>query len=71
MPEPRDTDYDRMALGGLKSVWSSNANAGLEAYVCLKCGYTELYLANLGELTLDKLPNARVLKPESGQGPYR
>jgi hypothetical protein len=32
VPEPRDSDFDRLALGGSKNLWGSTANAGLEAY---------------------------------------
>ena len=71
VPEPRDQDYDRMALGGMRSVWSGNVNAALEAYVCLKCGYTELYVQRPREINLDKIDDARVLKAEDGTGPYR
>ncbi len=71
VPEPRDTDFDRIALGGLRSVWTGGANGGLEAYVCLGCGYTELYVVDPRGIDSNKLTGARILTAARSDEPYR
>jgi len=72
VPEPRDTDFDRMALGGVRSIWSGGVNGGLEAFVCLGCGYTELYVVDPRAIDVTKMTGARVLTgPKRDDDPYR
>jgi predicted nucleic-acid-binding Zn-ribbon protein len=71
VPEPKDVDHDRMALGAVMSVWTGGVNGGLEAYVCLGCGYTELYVADLDEMDISKIDGARLLGPPESEDPYR
>ena len=72
VPDPRDTDQDRMAIGGIRSLWSNSANGALEAFTCMKCGYTELYVKSPGEIDMTKLSDgARVLGPADRGDPYR
>jgi predicted nucleic-acid-binding Zn-ribbon protein len=42
--------------------WKDVEMGALQAYVCRKCGYTELYTQNAGALPVDKIPGAKVLK---------
>jgi len=71
VPEPRDTDFDRMALGGTRSVWTGGVNGGIEAFVCLGCGYTELYVVDPRGIDATKLTGARVLSAPRSDEPYR
>jgi hypothetical protein len=43
----------------------------LSAYVCRRCGYTELYVADVEQLKLEDLPGATVLRGARREGPYR
>jgi predicted nucleic-acid-binding Zn-ribbon protein len=65
VPEPRDTNLDRMAIGADQGWYSITPIGQLEAYVCMKCGYTELYVRDVGAIDLKKLPDARVLRAEA------
>jgi hypothetical protein len=47
--------------------WSS---APLQAYVCMRCGYTKFYVTAIGALDRSKVPGARVLRADEGT-PYR
>ncbi len=71
IPEPRDSNTDRMAIGGQLSVWTRATNGALEAYVCMRCGFTELYVRDVRALDLSKLDHARVLKADDAGEPYR
>ena len=42
-----------------------------EAYVCRRCGYCELYVADVERLKLEDLPGAVVLGGPDPEGPYR
>lgn len=43
--------------------WREDAEFGrLQAYVCRKCGYTELYTTEPQALAVDKIPGAKLLK---------
>jgi predicted nucleic-acid-binding Zn-ribbon protein len=42
--------------------WKDVEMGKLEAYVCRKCGYTELYTVQAEGMPLDKVPGARVLR---------
>jgi predicted nucleic-acid-binding Zn-ribbon protein len=70
IPEPKDTDHDRLALGGPRNVWTTTPNGQLEAYICCKCGYTELY-ADLGAIDVSKIAGARLLRAQVPDTPYR
>ena len=43
----------------------------LEAYICRRCGYTELYVADVEQLKLEDLPGAVILGEPDPEGPYR
>ncbi len=43
--------------------WKDDELGQLQAYVCRKCGYTELYTTKADALPLEKLPGAKILKP--------
>jgi DNA-directed RNA polymerase subunit M/transcription elongation factor TFIIS len=45
--------------------WKDDELGVLQAYVCRKCGYTELYTAKADALPVDKIPGARILKPKA------
>ena len=64
VPQLRDTDSDVMTVDSeLKSVWTGDtARFGqLQAYICLKCGYTELYTLDPASIPLSKIEGAKVL----------
>ncbi len=43
--------------------WRDDAEFGkIQAYVCRKCGFTELYTHDAGTLPAEKIPGARILK---------
>ena len=44
VPEVRDSNYDRLAMAGRISLWTSEEHGGFEAYMCRACGYAELYV---------------------------
>lgn len=45
--------------------WKDDVEMGkLQAYVCRRCGYTELYTKEAASLSLAKLPGAKLLTPE-------
>jgi predicted nucleic-acid-binding Zn-ribbon protein len=71
VPAPRDADFDRMAIGGRRSAWDGGENGGLEAYVCRRCGYTELYVGDVGAIDVTRIEGARVLRAELPDTPYR
>jgi predicted nucleic-acid-binding Zn-ribbon protein len=74
IPNPRDSDFDAMALGGASiGFFTSEAIGTLQAYVCLKCGYTEFYVGDVGGLIdeVEKIAGARVLRAEERSTPYR
>ena len=52
-----------LVLHVLEFDWREDAEFGrLQAYVCRKCGYTELYTTEPQSLPIDKVPGAKVLK---------
>jgi hypothetical protein len=71
IPVPRDSDLNRMAIGGRLSIWSGETNGGLEAYVCMRCGYTELYVADVAAIDVSKIEGARMLRAVKPSSPYR
>jgi predicted nucleic-acid-binding Zn-ribbon protein len=43
--------------------WKDDAEFGtLEAYVCRGCGFTELYTKGAGQLPVEKIPGAKILR---------
>ncbi len=60
-----------MAVGGVRSIWSGGANGGLEAYVCMRCGYTELYVTDVKSIDLGRILGATVLRDGQPRMPYR
>lgn len=61
-----------MAIGGIFSMWTGSANGGLEAFVCMACGYTELYVKSPGEIDMTKLGRGAHVVGSGGSGaPYR
>jgi predicted nucleic-acid-binding Zn-ribbon protein len=45
--------------------WKDDELGQLQAYVCRKCGFTELYTARPDALPIDKIPGAKLLKPKA------
>ena len=42
--------------------WKDVEMGTLQAYVCRKCGFTELYTQGAASLPIDKIPGAQLLK---------
>jgi predicted nucleic-acid-binding Zn-ribbon protein len=42
--------------------WKDVEMGALEAYVCRRCGFTELYTQSASALPVDKIPGAMVLE---------
>ena len=70
VPEPADDASDRMTIGSWHGPWTGEPRGKLEAYMCLRCGYAELYVTDADLAALRTLPGARVLTSTS-QGPFR
>jgi predicted nucleic-acid-binding Zn-ribbon protein len=71
VPQVQDSHKDRIGLNLQEGWWVESKLVGaFEAYICKACGFVELYVANVGELDLAEIPNARLLtkKPD---GVYR
>jgi ADP-ribose pyrophosphatase YjhB (NUDIX family)/predicted nucleic-acid-binding Zn-ribbon protein len=52
--------------------WREDIEVGkIQAYVCLACGYTELYTNEVGKIPWQKVPGARVLTPNDPRLPAR
>jgi predicted nucleic-acid-binding Zn-ribbon protein len=67
VPELTNTDHDRMTVSGGGGFTRSLGD--FEAYLCRKCGYSELYVNDAGALDVAQLPNgSTVLKalPRTG-----
>jgi hypothetical protein len=45
--------------------WKDDELGLLQAYVCRKCGFTELYTTRADALPVDKIPGAKILKPKA------
>ena len=44
--------------------WRDDMEVGkIQAYVCMDCGYTELYTNEVRKIPWQKIPNAKVLTP--------
>ena len=63
VPNPRDTNHDSMALGHL-SIWGG-VNGAIELYMCMGCGFSELYFQEPQRVEVAKLEGARVLRAAS------
>ena len=45
--------------------WREDMEFGrIQAYICRKCTYTELYTKGADKLPIDKIPGARILTPK-------
>ena len=45
--------------------WRDDVEVGqLQAYVCMSCGYTELYTNEVRQIPWQKVPNAKILTPK-------
>jgi predicted nucleic-acid-binding Zn-ribbon protein len=44
--------------------WKDDEHGVLQAYICRGCGYTELYTAHAGDIPVDKIPGARILRAD-------
>jgi predicted nucleic-acid-binding Zn-ribbon protein len=67
LPQLADRDDDDVVRPLVAHVvhydWKDDLEMGkISAFVCRKCGYTELYTKDAGQLPVDKIPGARVLK---------
>ncbi len=61
-----DRDYVRpLSLHVKHHDWRDEELGQLQAYVCRKCGYTELYTLEPESLAVDKIPGAKILKPKA------
>jgi hypothetical protein len=46
--------------------WRADMEFGrIQAYICRKCGFTELYTAGAEKLPVEKIPGARIFKADS------
>jgi hypothetical protein len=46
--------------------WRGDMEFGrIQAYICRKCGFTELYTAGAEKLPVEKIPGARIFKATS------
>jgi predicted nucleic-acid-binding Zn-ribbon protein len=61
----------RRTEGGKEKLEYDAPFGQLEAYVCRRCGFTELYVADVERLKLEDLPGATVLTSPDEAGPYR
>jgi predicted nucleic-acid-binding Zn-ribbon protein len=72
-PEVRDSNYDSLALAGRYSAyskWTREEQGGLEAYMCMECGYTEFYVREPRKVDPSLIRGARILS-SSARTPYR
>ena len=71
---PRLTDFQSSSLAAYvsDSEWEQTGTlkvlGEIEAFVCRRCGYTELFTRSPDEIPVDEIPGARILTTES---PYR
>jgi predicted Zn-ribbon and HTH transcriptional regulator len=45
--------------------WKDDEIGVIQAYVCRKCGYTELYTSKADTIPVEKIPGAKLLKSAS------
>jgi predicted nucleic-acid-binding Zn-ribbon protein len=67
LPQIADRDDDDVVRPLVVHVvhydWKDDLEMGkLSAYVCRKCGFTEMYTKDAANLPVDKIPGARILK---------
>jgi predicted nucleic-acid-binding Zn-ribbon protein len=67
VPQLADRDDDDkvrpLVLHVLEFGWRDDMEFGkIQAYACRKCGFTELYTAEVGSIPVDKVPGAKILK---------
>jgi predicted nucleic-acid-binding Zn-ribbon protein len=70
VPEPTDTDLDRMAIGGRSGVLAPRTNGALESYTCLRCGFSEFYVREPHAIDIEKIRGATLLRA-AAEEPYR
>ncbi len=70
VPEPRDSDLDRPALGSRVGAFSTAVTGQMEAYACLGCGFVEWYVKDVARLDVSQLKGASVLRAAT-PAPYR
>ncbi|NUP05380.1 MAG: hypothetical protein HOW73_04895 [Polyangiaceae bacterium] len=71
LPELTDSERDKLAAYVGPPGWTSVPHFGIvTAYVCLGCGYTELYTADPRSIPYREVPGAKILKG-TPQQPYR
>jgi predicted nucleic-acid-binding Zn-ribbon protein len=68
LPQLADRDDDHnvrpLVVHVVEFDWRDDAEFGrIQAYVCRKCGYTELYTKGADSLPIDKIPGAQILTP--------
>jgi predicted nucleic-acid-binding Zn-ribbon protein len=65
-----DRDVVRpLVLHVLEYGWKEDAEFGrLQAYVCRKCGFTELYTQDVGSIPIHKLPQGSKVLKAKGKG---
>ena len=52
--------------------WRDDVEVGkLQAYVCMSCGYTELYTNEVRAIPWQKIPDAKVLTPKDPRLTHR
>lgn len=53
-----------IVVAALAGVFSLTEHGIMEAYICKRCGFTELYARNPAEIPLDKIDGARLIRPQ-------
>jgi predicted nucleic-acid-binding Zn-ribbon protein len=66
IPQLADRDDERkvrpLVVHVVEFDWREDAEFGqIQAYVCRKCGFTELHTKDAGSLPVDKIPGAKLL----------
>jgi hypothetical protein len=70
VPRLRDSDYNVMAVDRV-SVWTAEVVGEFEAYVCLGCGYAEMYVKDVAGLRAAGVEGTKVLRAPEAPPPYR
>ena len=73
VPRLRDTDFDVLTVDSeVKSVWTGERErfGQLQAFICSRCGFTEIYTVDPRNIPLSRIPGAKVLVAEP-PAPYR
>ena len=59
------------AVVKLHVFWGTERWGKLQAYICERCGYTELYTEDPGSIPIARVPGAKRLKKKEPRTPYR